>query len=382
MNWVLVALAMGAFAIGTTEFSPMGLLPVIAHGVGVSVPKAGGLISAYAFGVMVGAPFMTLVMSAVRRKKALVALMGLYTIGNLLSMVSPGYMTLLVSRVVTSFAHGAFFGLGAVEAASVVAPEKRGSAVASMFMGLTVANILGVPFATFLGEALGWRAAFGIIALLGIVAMASLSVALPMREAGPRPDARAEIRVLMRADVSAALGVTAIGAAVMFVLYTYIAPILETITRASPFVVTIALMLIGVGFSIGNLIGGRSADKSRDGTLLIGFPVLGLAMLVFPYVALSVPGALIGTLLWGVASFAIMPSLQMRVMTAAHDAPGLASSVNIGAFNLGNALGAAIGAGVLSCGFGYPAISLAGTLVALIGVGCVLISRRAGISPG
>jgi MFS transporter, DHA1 family, inner membrane transport protein len=382
LNAVLLALAVGSFAIGTTEFSPMGLLPVIAHDMGVSVPKAGGLITAYAIGVMIGAPIVTIALAGVRRKKALVGLMGLYTIGNLMSVGSFGYDTLLLSRVVTSFCQGAFFGLGAVEAAGVVAPEKRGSAVATMFMGLTIANIGGVPFATWLGDSFGWRSAFLATTVLGLIAMLSLSIALPLRPPGPTPDARAEIRVLLRGNVLAALAITAIGAGAMFVLYTYIAPILEHVTNASASVVTVALMLVGVGFSIGNAIGGRSADHSRDGTLLIGFPVLGVMLLAYPFAAGTVPGALLATLLWGAATFAIMPSLQMRVMEAAHEAPGLASSVNIGAFNLGNAIGAALGAVVLSSGLGYPAVSIAGTGLALTGVAAVLASRRAGISPG
>ncbi|WP_029605341.1 MFS transporter [Kozakia baliensis] len=372
----LLALAAGAFAIGTTEFTPMGLLPVIAQGVHVSVPKAGGLISAYAFGVMFGAPIITLALARYPRKIALIGLMLLYIFGNICSGASSTYIPLLISRVVTSFSHGAFFGLGAVEAAMLVAPDKRGSAVATMLMGLTIANIIGVPAATWLGDTLGWRQAFFVTALLGLVAAAALTVFLPAREAGPRPDAAAELRVLLRGNVLAALVVTAIGAGVMFVLYTYIAPMLQNITHAGPNLITAALMLIGVGFSIGNIIGGRAADRSIDGTLLTFLPLLGIVMLIFPFAALTPAGALIGVTIWGAASFSIMPALQMRTMQAAHEAPGLASSVNIGAFNLGNALGAALGGVVLSSGLGYAAVSLAGTGLALLGVMLVLLARR------
>ncbi|MBS1039410.1 MFS transporter [Gluconobacter cerinus] len=376
MNWPLLALAVGAFAIGTTEFTPMGLLPVIAQGLQVTVPKAGGLVTAYAVGVMVGAPFITLLLARLRRKFALTLLMGLYVAGNLLSAVAGSYELLFASRVLTSLAHGAFFGLGAVEASAVVAPERRASAVATMFMGLTVANIIGVPAATWLGMNFGWHMAFGVTAILGVLTMIAVQLALPAREAGPVPDVASELKALLRANVLLALTTTAIGAGAMFVLYTYITPILQHITHASPLVITVALMLTGVGFSIGNAIGGRSADRSLDGSLLMFFPILGAVMLLFPWVAQTVPGALIATLVWGAATFALMPALQMRVMQAAHDAPALASSVNIGAFNLGNAIGAALGGVALSMGLGYPGVSVIGTALTLVGVGLVLFSRK------
>ncbi|AQS87106.1 transmembrane efflux protein [Neoasaia chiangmaiensis NBRC 101099] len=380
-NWALLSLSAGAFAIGVTEFTPMGLLPVIAQGVHVSVPKAGGLISAYAFGVMAGAPLMTLVLARYARKHALIGLMLLYTVGNLAAAASGDYTLLLLSRVLTSLAHGAFFGLGAVEASSVVAPTKRASAVATMFMGLTIANIFGVPAATWLGDTLGWRQAFVATSILGLIAAAALQCALPFAEAGPRPDAVRELRALMRGNVLMALAVTVIGAGAMFELYTYIAPMLEHITHAGPTLIAMALMLIGVGFSIGNAIGGRAADRSLDGTLLTFFPILGVIMLAFPFAATTSAGALIGVLIWGAASFSIMPALQMRVMKAAHDAPGLASSVNIGAFNLGNALGAALGGIVLSAGLGYALVSALGFGLAMIGVILVVLARRSHLAP-
>lgn len=380
-NWALLSLAVGAFGIGVTEFTPMGLLPVIANGLGVSVPKAGGLVSAYAFGVMGGAPIMTLLLARWSRKRALIVLMGIFFLGNLAAAASSSYAVLLVARVLTSLAHGAFFGLGSVEAASLVPPSKRASALASMFMGLTIANIVGVPAATWIGDTFGWRQAFAATALLGLLAAASLHFALPLAEAGPRPNAAAELRVLTRANVLLALGMTVIGAGAMFELYTYIAPMLQHITHASQGLIAIALMLIGVGFSIGNVIGGKAADKSLDGTLLIFFPLLGLIMVAFPFMAVTTAGALFGVLIWGAASFSLMPALQVRTMQAAHEAPGLASSVNIGAFNLGNALGAALGGAVLSAGLGYAMVSAAGLGLGLVGVLLVLLARRGALSP-
>ncbi|WP_122050118.1 MFS transporter [Asaia bogorensis] len=378
----LLALAVGAFAIGTTEFTPMGLLPVIAQDLHISVPKAGSLVSAYAFGVMLGAPIMTLLLGAVSRKAALVGLMGLFIIGNLGAGLSHSYVVLMIWRVITSLSHGAFFGLGAVEASSVVAPERRASAVASMFMGLTIANIFGVPAATWLGDTMGWRSAFLVTALLGALAVLALSMALPPRGSNPRPDILGELRVLAGGEVLLALAVTTLGAGIMFVLYTYIAPFLHSITHASEGLVTLALMTIGVGFSIGAALGGRLADRSTRFALLLMLPVLGGIMLIYPFIAVSPIGAILGILVWSAASFAIMPALQMRTMQAAQRAPALASSVNIGAFNLGNALGAWLGGAVLSQGFGYGAVSMSGAALAALAILIVLLVRVPSVARG
>lgn len=376
MNFPLLALAIGAFGIGTTEFSPMGLLPIIARGVDVSIPAAGMLISAYAIGVMVGAPLMTLLLSHRARRNALVFLMAIFTLGNVLSALSPDYSTLMISRIITSLNHGAFFGLGSVVAASVVAKEKQASAVATMFMGLTIANIGGVPAATWLGETIGWRMSFLATAGLGVVAMLSLFFSLPKGSAGERPDVRKELSVLMRPQVLSALLTTVLGAGAMFTLYTYISPVLQTITHATPVFVTAMLVLIGVGFSIGNYLGGKLADRSVSGTLK-GFLLLLIAiMLAIPLLARSEVGAAISMVVWGAATFAVVPPLQMRVMRVAHEAPGLSSSVNIGAFNLGNALGAAAGGAVISTGMGYAAVSVMGAIIASLGLLLVLFTGR------
>jgi DHA1 family inner membrane transport protein len=369
----LLALAVGAFGIGTTEFSPMGLLPVIAEGVHVSIPTAGMLISAYAIGVMAGAPLMTLALSRWRQRTALIALMSIFTLGNLLSSIAPNYMTLLLARLVTSLNHGAFFGIGSVVAASLVPRERQASAVATMFLGLTIANVGGVPAATWLGQVIGWRMSFVATAGLGLIAMAGLFVALPKGGAGKPPDLRAELAVLTRPVVLGALATTVLGAGAMFTLYTYVAPTLAQLTGATPGFVTAMLVLIGVGFSIGNVAGGHLADRSLDGTL-IGFLLLLIAvMLAFPALAATHAGAAVALLVWGVATFAVVPPLQMRGMRAAAEAPGLASSVNVGAFNLGNALGAAAGGGAISAGFSYRAVPVAGALIAAAGVALVVL---------
>ncbi|AIT28417.1 inner membrane transport protein ydhP [Bordetella holmesii 44057] len=377
----LLALAVGAFGIGTTEFGPMGLLPVIAEGVDVSIPKAGMLVSAYAVGVLVGAPVMTLALAHWPRRKALMTLMAIFTLGNVLSAMAPDYLTLLLARLVTSLNHGAFFGLGSLVAASLVPRHRQASAVAAMFMGLTIANIGGVPAATWLGQTLGWRLSFAATAGLGLIAMLGLRVALPAGQGGSRLNIGAEIAVLTRPAVLAALATTVLGAGAMFTLYTYIAPTLAALTGASPAFITAMLVLIGVGFSVGNIAGGRLADRSLDGSLVVFLSLLIVVMLAFPWLAQSHTGVAMALLIWGIATFAVVPPLQMRVMRAAAEAPGLASSVNVGAFNLGNALGAAAGGAALSAGMGYSAVPLAGALIA--GAGLLLVlshmlrSRRA-----
>ncbi len=374
-NLALLALAIGAFGIGTTEFSPMGLLPAIAQGLDVSIPSAGMLITAYAIGVMIGAPIMTLSLSRWPRRRALIVLMAIFTLGNVLAALAPGYWTLLLARLVTSLNHGAFFGLGSLAAASLVPRHRQASAVATMFLGLTIANIGGVPAATWLGNTIGWRLSFAATSLLGVLAMLALAWALPRDQAGRRPDIRAELRVLTQGNVLLALLTTVLGAGAMFTLYTYIAPTLHTLTQASPAFITAMLALIGVGFSLGNMAGGRLADRSLDGSLILFLGLIIASMLSFPFLAQTHAGAAIGLLIFGFATFAVVPPLQLRVMQAASQAPGLASSINVGAFNLGNAIGAAAGAGVLSVGMGYQAIPLAGAALAFLALGILLLAR-------
>lgn len=376
INLPLLALAIGAFAIGTTEFSPMGLLPNIAHDLGASIPRAGMLITGYALGVMLGAPIMTLWFGGFARRNALILLMAIFTIGNLIAAFAPNYMSLMGARLITSLNHGAFFGIGSVVAASVVPANKQASAVATMFMGLTIANIGGVPLATWVGQNIGWRMSFLAISALGIITMLALWKALPVGAVGQKPNVKMELKVLTRLPVVLALLTTVFGASAMFTLYTYIAPSLVELSHASPTFITLMLVLIGIGFSIGNHLGGKFADISVNKTL-IGF--LGLLiglMLIFPMLAQTQLGAAIGLVIWGAAAFAIVPPLQMRVMSVAHEASGLASSVNIGAFNLGNAIGAAAGGAVLSLGLNYTAVSMIGAVLAAIGLILVFIQIK------
>ena len=376
LNPPLLALAAGAFGIGVTEFAPMGLLPVIATDLGVSIPTAGLLISAYALGVMLGAPLMTLTTGRVPSRTLLIGLAAIFTIGNLLSAISDSYGMLLVARVVTSLNHGAFFGVGSIVAASLVAPNRQAGAVAAMFMGLTIANVVGVPLATWAGDALGWRASFWGIAAIGVLVMAALRLTLPNRPAPTGGDMVAELRVLGRGPVLAALALTVIGSSAMFTVFTYIAPILREETQASLGFVTAMLVTYGLGLTLGNWLGGRFADRSVDRTLIITLASLSAILVAFAAaMPFAVPTSIL-VFLWGVASFALVPPLQVRVMAAAGDAPNLASAMNIGAFNLGNAIGAAVGGAVIAGGLGYPAVSLAGAVASGLGLLLVLFLTR------
>lgn len=368
INPPLVALAVGAFGIGVTEFAPMGMLPTIANDLGVSIPTAGLLVSAYALGVLLGAPLMILTTGKIPRRYLLVGLMAIFTLGNVMSALATGYYDLLIARVITSLNHGAFFGVGSIVAASVVAPDKRAGAVAAMFMGLTLATIGGVPLATWFGELLGWRTAFWGIGGLGLVTMVALWFALPNLPLPKSDGVLAEIKVLGRGSVLAALALTVVGSSAMFTVFTYIAPILSNETHASTPFITAMLVLFGVGLTLGNIWGGKAADRSIDRTLIVSLSALILVLLAFAFLMRWPIPAAVSILIWGIASFAVVPPLQMRVMEAAKDAPNLASAVNIGAFNFGNAIGAAVGGAVINAGLGYPAISLAGAAMAGLGL--------------
>lgn len=375
-NLPILALAVGAFGIGVTEFAPMGMMPVIAGDLGISIPVAGLLISAYAFGVVLGAPLMTLTTGRAPRRSLLIGLMGIFTLGNLLAAVSTSYGMLLAARLITSLNHGAFFGVGAIVAADLVPENKRAGAVAAMFMGLTIANVVGVPLATWAGDQFGWRLSFWGIAGLGILAMIALRLTLPKVAAPTGGNALAELKVLGRGPVLAALALTVIGSSAMFTVFTYITPILQQETHASIGFVTAMLVVYGVGLTVGNGLGGKFADRSVERTLIVTLASLTVLLVAFAFAMPFAGVTAVLIFLWGVASFALVPPLQMRVMTAASGAPNLASAVNIGAFNLGNAIGAALGGGVIGAGLGLPAVALAGAAAAAAGLSLLVLMRR------
>ncbi|HEL4101846.1 TPA: MFS transporter [Stenotrophomonas maltophilia] len=372
---ILFALALGSFAIGVTEFAPMGLLPTIAADLEVSIPSAGMLITAYAVGVMLGAPTMTVALGRFSRRRALLGLMALFVAGNILSGLADTYGVLMVGRVVTSLSHGAFFGIGATVAADAVPPSRRASAVAMMFLGLTVANIGGVPLATWLRNAIGWRSAFLATGALGVLAWISLIAALPKSPAIARPDFRSDASAMLRRPVLLALLTTVLAAGSMFTIYTYVAPLLQTITLASNGFVMLGLMVIGLGFTLGNIVSGKLSDRSLQKTLIGALILAAVACAVLPLLAKSHMGAAIALLVWGAASFGVNTPVQTRVMEEAGQAKGLASSINIGAFNLGNALGAMAGGAVLSSGLGYWSIGPTAAVLALAAVGVAIFNR-------
>jgi DHA1 family inner membrane transport protein len=308
------------------------------------------LVTGYALGVAVGAPLLAVLTSRMPRKLALQLLMAVFIVGNVLCAIAPNYGLLMFARVVTSFAHGSFFGIGAVVAASLVPAEKRASAIALMFTGLTLANVLGVPFGTFIGQQFGWRATFWIVAALGVLSALGVTALVPNRhDAGPSGLGR-EVRVLKDPQVWLALSMTVLGFGGVFVVFTYIAPILEQVGGFSPHGVTLVLVLFGVGLTIGNMIGGRLADRALMPSLMGILIALALVMAVFATTSHSQIGTVVTIFFWGIAAFATVPPLQTRVVEKAKDAPNLASTLNIGAFNVGNALGAWLGGAVLAHG--------------------------------
>jgi MFS transporter, DHA1 family, inner membrane transport protein len=361
----LLALAISAFAIGTTEFVIMGLLPEVARDLAVSIPSAGLLVSGYALGVAVGAPLLAVVTSKMPRKLALQLLMGVFIVGNVLCAVASDYSVLMIARVVTSFAHGSFFGIGAVVAASLVPQEKRASAIALMFTGLTLANVLGVPFGTFIGQEFGWRMAFWVVAALGVVSLAGVAALVPNRhDTGPAGLIH-EVRVLKDPQVWMALAMTIVGFGGVFVVFTYIAPILEQVSGFSPRGVTLILVLFGVGLTVGNTMGGKLADRALMPSLMGILLALAVVMAIFTRTSHSQVAAAVTIFVWGIAAFATVPPLQMRVVEKATAAPNLASTLNIGAFNLGNAGGAWLGGLAISHGLGLDALPWVAAAVSL-----------------
>ncbi|KXB99491.1 transporter, major facilitator family protein [Proteus mirabilis] len=362
----LFALATGAFAIGATEFTPMGLLPNIANGLSISIATAGGLITGYAVGVMIGAPIMTLSLGKLTKRHALGLLLLLFIAGNLLAAQADSYWSLMIARLITSLNHGAFFGIGSVVAASLVEKHKQASAVAAMFMGLTIANLVGVPLVTWIGQQYGWRLAFILISGLGFITLIGLLMFLPVMPKGNKPNIKYELGVLTRLPVVLALLTTVFGASALFALYTYIAPFLTNTVHISESHVAVVLVIIGLGFIIGNYLGGKLSSYGIEKTLILFFILLIGSMSVLPLVSNNVYLAVATIFIWSISSFALVPALQIKTMQIAHDAPALVSSVNIGAFNLGNAIGAIIGGIALK--YSYNIVPLTAALVGVIGL--------------
>ena len=365
----LLALAAAAFGIGTTEFVIMGLLPNVAQDFSVTVPQAGYLVSGYAMGVVVGAPLVAMATARLPRKIALLGLMGVFLVGNLGCALAPSYALLLLARVVTAFAHGAFFGIGAVVARDLVTPDRRNRAVALMFSGLTLANVLGVPLGTALGQAAGWRMTFLAVVGIGVLAGSAILAWVPSGLPGTRGGIGAEFRALGRWPVLLPMLISTLASVSLFSVFTYIAPFLEDVTGLTPHGVTGALFAIGVGLTLGNLAGGRLADMNLMATVLGSFAGLIAILAVLAFVGPREAATLAVLVLWGAIAFAVATPLQTWVVEAATDAPNLASILNQGAFNLGNATGAWLGGAAVTAGLGYARLPLIGAGIAAVALG-------------
>ena len=371
----LMALAMAAFGIGTSEFIIMGLLPNLAEDFHVSIPKAGALVSGYALSVTIGAPIVALATARLERKFALLLLMGVFTLGNLACAIAPGYNLLFAARVLTALCHGAFFGIGSVVAANLVPRNQRSQAIALMFSGLTLANVLGVPAGTALGQTFGWRASFWAIVPIGLIAAAAVFLLLP-RQPASTAHLLHEFRVLRKPQVLLVLAMSVLSSASLFCIFTYIAPMLETVTRVSPHAVTLTLLLFGVGITIGNLAGGSLSDWRPMAFLNGALIVLILTNLALPFAEPHAIPAVIVILLWGAIQFAAGAPLQSRIVDQASSAPNLASTLNQGAFNLGNAAGASLGGIMLTAGYTYRQLPIASAAVTAVALVLALLSAR------
>lgn len=376
----LYALAIGGFGIGLTEFVIMGLLPDVAADFTVSIPTAGYLVSGYALSVVFGGIFLTAAVARRDRKRTLAALMLLFILGNLISALAGSYALLMTGRIIAALCHGAFFGVGSVLAASLVVPSKRAAAIAVMFGGLTSANVLGVPFGTFLGQHFGWRSTFWAITAIGVLAFAGLIVLVPRQprateqastsgqpeQGSASAGLRTELRAFRQPQVWLSLLMTVLGFGAMFGAFTYVAPMMTEVAGFADSSVTWLLMVFGVGLFIGNVYGGKAADRALSSTLLFCLAALTVTLTLFVFTAHSKVGAVLTLFLLGTFGFATVPALQMRVLKYASTAPTLASGVNISAFNLGNALGAYLGGLTISAGFGYTSPNAVGAGLALL----------------
>lgn len=376
MPLALLALAVGAFGIGTTEFVMMGLLPEVANDLSISIPTAGHLVSAYALGVVIGAPLLAAVTARMPRRTVLIGLMALFVAGNALSAFAPDYHWLVAARFLSGLPHGAFFGVGAVVATNMVAPERKARSVSLMFLGLTMANVAGVPVATLTGQHLGWRATFLGVSAIGLAAMAALALLIPRGEAHAAPAAglRGELAALRSLPVWLALGTTVAGFGALFAAYSYITPMLTDAAGYADASVTVLLALFGVGATIGNLLGGRLADHSMRRTLFGGLLSLAAVLALFPVLMSTAWSAALAVALLGMAAFVTGSPLNLMVMEKASSAPSLASSANQAAFNLANAGGAWIGGLALAAGLGVTSPALVGAALAVLGLGVASVA--------
>lgn len=362
--WIL---SLGAFAIGMTEFVIMGLLPNIARDLNVSVSDAGQLITGYALSVAIGGPIIVLATYKLPRKNLLILLMAIFIIGNGIGSFAPNYGSLMISRVIAALAHGSFFGIGSLFAANMVAPHKRASAMALMFMGLTLSNIIGVPFGTFIGQLLGWKMTFVVISVLGLFTLIGIIKYVPNQEETQPISIKNELNVLKDLKLWLTLGVTLFGFSSVFAYFTYISQILINVSNIEERWISFVLIIFGVGVTLGNIIGGRLADWNLNKALQIIFVIFPIYIFLMYYIQNYSVLMVVGIFVFGLIGFSMSPSLQFKSTIVSQDAPMLASTLNQSAFNIGNALGAAIG-GVVVSQLGTENLALVAPFLTIIGL--------------
>lgn len=370
--FALICLTLGAFAIGMTEFVIMGILPNVANDLSVTIPQAGQLITGYALGVAIGAPVLTIITNRIPQKPLLCILMAIFIIGNFIGAIAPTYELLMGSRLLTALAHGTFLGTGSLIATQLVRPEKRAGAVSMVLAGLTISNIIGVPFGTMIGQNMGWRASFIAITIMGMISLIGIILFIPKIEQTTETSLSKEVRSLFQPQVLLVLATGAFGACSMFTVFTYITPLMTDITGFQEHSVTWILVMYGVGVTFGNIVGGRLADWKLMPSLIAIFSALTALLFILSGVLHYPVLTLICVFLWGAAAFAILPGIQLRIMNLAHEAPRLAATSSHSALNLGNASGAFIGGFVITHA-GLEYIPLTGGLMAAFGIcGAVL----------
>ncbi|WP_251040452.1 MFS transporter [Chryseobacterium sp. ISL-6] len=379
----LWALTISAFGIGTTEFVIVGLLPTVAGDLGISIPSAGLLVSLYAIGVAIGAPVLTALTGKVPRKTLLVSIMLLFVIGNGLASIAPGFVTLILARILTGFAHGVYFSIGSTIAASLVPEEKRATAISIMFAGLTLAIVTGVPLGTFIGQHFGWRATFIGVAILGIIGLIASMILVPGHlQNGKTASLQQQLKVLTNKRLIFAFLMTAMGYGGTFVVFTYLSPILQEITGLKESLVTLILLIYGIAIALGNLIGGRLANKNPLKALLWMFIAQGIVLFLFYFTVHSPILSIITLFFLGALSFATVPGLQLLVVQIAEkELPGtedVASGINIAAFNIGIAIGSYSGGLIVTSSLGIGSTPWIGALFLVITVFITLYSIKLG----
>lgn len=368
MNKNLIPLTLGGLGIGITEFVMMGLLPDIAKDLKVTIPQAGHLISAYALGVVIGAPLLIMIAGKYPPKKILIALMVMFTVFNAFSAFAPTFDTLFIARLLSGLPHGAFFGVGSVVASRIAKKGKEAQAVSLMFMGLTIANVVGVPLGTFIGHNFSWRISFAVVVLVGLITLFSLKLWLPALEATKNRDLKAELSFFKKRDAWIIIFMISIGTGGLFTWYSYIAPLMTEVAGFSAENVTYILMLAGLGMMVGNFIGGILADKyspaKASAALLI---IMVITLTIVHFISGNQVLALIMTFITGAVSFALAAPIQMLMIQTAKGSEMLAASASQASFNIGNALGAFFGGLPLVYGFDYTSPAYVGAAMALIG---------------